>query len=100
MGWFADVAHGALAPGVNAPTLALFNVAAVGAAASLAALLATPAGAHPAVWPHVVVGLALCGGVIVGVNWVVAAGGGLADPADQRRALGLDENEAANPKQD
>ena len=99
MGWFADVAHGALAPGVNAPTLLLFNLAAVGAAASLAALLATPAGRHPAVWPHVVVGLALCGGVVVGVNWVVAAAGGVADPADQRRALGLEGDEPA-PKQD
>lgn len=96
MPWLADVATGALAPGVNGATLALFNAAALGAAASLAALLATPAGASVA--PHVWTALGLTAALVAGVNWVVASAGGLTTPAAQRAALGL-EGEAVPRKQ-
>lgn len=82
---FTDVAHGALAPGVNGATLLVFNVAAGGAALALTALLATPAG--QAVWPHVAAALAVNVGLAVGVNWIVAAGGGLVSADTQRAAL-------------
>ena len=82
---FLTDAHGALAPGVNGATLALFNAAALGTAAALAALLATPAGWS--VWPHVAVVLVADAALIVGVNWAVSATGGLVDASAQRAAL-------------
>lgn len=85
MAFLTDVAHGALAPGVNGATLALFNAAAIGTAAALAALLATPAGW--AVWPHVAVVLVADAALIVGVNWAVSATGGVIDASVQRAAL-------------
>lgn len=87
----ADVAVGALAPGVNGATLLVFNGAALGAGLALAALLATPAGRHPAVWPHVAAALAVAAVLVGAVNCLVAQSGGTVAAADQRRALGLDD---------
>jgi hypothetical protein len=99
MPWLADVATGALAPGVNGATLLVFNLATLGAAASLAALLTTPAGSSPTVAPHVWAALGLTGCLLVGVNWVVSASGGLTTPAAQRAALGLDRDETESVSQ-
>ncbi|KAK9826485.1 hypothetical protein WJX81_004036 [Elliptochloris bilobata] len=84
--WLEDVFVGALAPGVNAPTVLLLNAALVGCIASLGTLLVLALQGAPALVPHVAFLLALAAGLLLLINWFLGQVGTV-DARKQRQHL-------------
>jgi len=85
--WFGDVAVGALASGVNPASLALLNLAAVGAAVGFgAAVVVLPPERAAVLGPHAAVAGGLALALALAVDWVLWHVG-VATPAAQRAEL-------------
>mmetsp|Transcript_18002 Transcript_18002/g.54186 ORF Transcript_18002/g.54186 Transcript_18002/m.54186 type:complete len:123 (+) Transcript_18002:78-446(+) len=84
--WLADVAYGALTPGINVPTVAVLNVALLGCIGCLLFLLIGAVSSSSWLIPHAAFLLLLAVGLLISINWFVYQLGTVS-PAEQQRQL-------------
>lgn len=84
--WLTDVAYGALTPGINAPTVAVLNVALVGCIGCLTYLLVNAVVISSWLVPHAAFLLVLAIGLWISVNWFVFQLGTVS-PEEQQKQL-------------
>ncbi|KAK2079955.1 hypothetical protein QBZ16_002350 [Prototheca wickerhamii] len=98
--WLEDILLGALESGVNGPTLVLLNLALLGCALCLVALLYSVGGTSPELALHLAIVLGLAIILAIAINWLVIQTGTV-DAAAQREALLGEKKEVleeANPE--
>lgn len=81
-----DVLEGAIARGINRPTVIAVHLAILACIGSLVFLLYITITAYPSMWPHVAVLLVLAFGLQIGMLWLVDEVGTV-DVATQRKEL-------------
>lgn len=86
--WLTDVAYGALAPGINAPTVAVLNVALVGCIGCLTFLLVNAVTSASWLIPHAAILLLLTIGLWLSINWFVFQLGTVSSAEQQKHLFG------------